>query len=77
MHLSKNKAISVGKGVAIQDEGGNTPLVQVSVAERDDSLGTKMSDLDTFCNSLLMVNNESFWKGLAMISSQSLLTMVM
>ena len=39
-HMSTNRAISIGKGVAIQDEG-NTPRVQLNMATLKTSLGEK------------------------------------
>ena len=42
-HMGANKPISVAKGVAIQDEG-DTPLVQISIATNDDTIGNDMGD---------------------------------
>jgi len=43
VHLGPNTAISVAKGVAIQDEG-ETPIVQITVADLKESIGNDMGD---------------------------------
>ena len=44
-HMSGNRALSVGKAVAIRDEG-DTPIVQISIASLSSSLGYDMGDED-------------------------------
>jgi hypothetical protein len=53
-HLAANKAISVGKGVVIQDEG-DTPKVQISYATLEDSVG---NILDGGCVLQFFVDDE-------------------
>jgi len=43
--MSDNRALSVGKAVAIRDEG-DVPIIQVSIASLPASLGTDMGDND-------------------------------
>ena len=44
-HMSVNRALSVGKSVAMRDEG-DTPVVQISIASLQSSLGYDMGDND-------------------------------
>jgi len=43
VHLGPNKAISVAKGIAIQDEG-DMPIVQITIADLKESIGIDMGD---------------------------------
>lgn len=52
--MGANKPISVAKGVAVQDEG-DTPLVQVSIATNQDTVGNDMND---GCKLLFFVDRE-------------------
>lgn len=53
-HMASSRAISLGKGVAVQDEG-DTPRVQVSIAKLEETVGNDMGD---GCTLLFYVDGE-------------------